>query len=76
MSQIFWKNYRHHLVNLKLLRPQDLANVLVGIDSGIFPKRTSCTCVPGELDKNIHDTDVSNSKKLEATLMPISRKKE
>lgn len=70
LRNFFWG----YLVNLKLLRTQDSANLLLGIDAGVFPDRKHCPCVLGDLYMNADNSDGSDIKKLETTSMLINRK--
>ena len=70
LRTFFWG----YLVNLKLLRSQDSANLLLGIGVGVFQDRKPCTCVPGDLYMNDDNSDGSDTKKLETTSMLINRK--
>lgn len=70
LRKFFWG----YLVNLKLLRSQDSANLLLGIDAGVFPDRKPCTCITGDLYMNADNSDGSDTKKLETAAMLNNRK--
>ena len=70
LRKFFWG----YLVNLKLLRSQDSANLLLGIDAGVFPDRKPCACLPGDLYVDDDNSDGSYTKKLETTSVLINRK--